>query len=223
MVEPHDLAGPYALDALDADERAAFERHMDGCTACQREVGALLAAAAEIGEGAAVSPPPRLKAAVMEAIGGVEAPGSAAAPWYRRWWPRAVAAAVAAVVVAVLATSLVADDPSVSDVFAAPDAASIELAGDGFAGRFTFSAGERLGVFESDTLPSVGDEAVYQLWLIDEEGVPSPAGLFTPDDDGASSALVTGVRTGLVLGLTVEPAGGSAQPTGEVLLAGAIG
>src|SRR5688500_1814145 len=29
--EPHDLVAPYALDALDDHERAAFERHLDEC------------------------------------------------------------------------------------------------------------------------------------------------------------------------------------------------
>ena len=34
----HSLAGPYALDALDAGERDRFERHMARCPRCQGEV-----------------------------------------------------------------------------------------------------------------------------------------------------------------------------------------
>ena len=33
-----ELAGPYALDILDADERRAFERHLPLCDECQRAV-----------------------------------------------------------------------------------------------------------------------------------------------------------------------------------------
>ena len=37
----HDLAAAYVLDALDADERIAFEEHLSGCAICQEEVEAL--------------------------------------------------------------------------------------------------------------------------------------------------------------------------------------
>ncbi|MYS39774.1 anti-sigma factor, partial [Streptomyces sp. SID5998] len=34
----HALTGAYALHALPDDERAAFERHLTGCSSCAREV-----------------------------------------------------------------------------------------------------------------------------------------------------------------------------------------
>ncbi len=37
----HDLAAAYVLDALDADERIAFEEHLSGCAICQEEVESL--------------------------------------------------------------------------------------------------------------------------------------------------------------------------------------
>ena len=37
----HDLAAAYVLDALDADERIAFEEHLAGCAICQEEVASL--------------------------------------------------------------------------------------------------------------------------------------------------------------------------------------
>jgi anti-sigma-K factor RskA len=38
MNDLHELSGLYALDALDEDERVAFEAHLTDCPACQREV-----------------------------------------------------------------------------------------------------------------------------------------------------------------------------------------
>ena len=35
----HELTAGYALDALDADERAAYEAHLPGCETCQQELG----------------------------------------------------------------------------------------------------------------------------------------------------------------------------------------
>src|SRR6187551_50059 len=37
----HDLAAPYVLDALSADERIAFEEHLAECAICQEEVESL--------------------------------------------------------------------------------------------------------------------------------------------------------------------------------------
>ena len=36
MSDIHALVGAYAVDALDDVERAAFERHLAECAACQR-------------------------------------------------------------------------------------------------------------------------------------------------------------------------------------------
>ena len=39
--EPHTLAGAYAMDALDGQDRARFERHLERCEECTREVAGL--------------------------------------------------------------------------------------------------------------------------------------------------------------------------------------
>ena len=87
------------------------------------------------------------------------------------------------------------------------------LSADELEATFTYLLGKGLGVFESTNLPELSRDEVYELWLIDDTG-SEPAGLFTPGDDGSSTALVESVRVGLILGLTVEPVGGSPQPTG---------
>jgi anti-sigma-K factor RskA len=69
-------------------------------------------------------------------------------------------------------------------------------------------------------LEAVGDQQTYELWLIPAGGEPQPAGLFVPSGTGAVEVLVEGpIEPGVTLGLTIEPAGGSSQPTGDILFA----
>lgn len=61
----HELAGAYAVDALDGAERNRFARHLATCPACPAEVRWLAATAAELGLAAAATPPPALKGRVL--------------------------------------------------------------------------------------------------------------------------------------------------------------
>jgi len=63
----HTLAGPYAMDAISAPDRARFDRHLARCEDCEREIASLREATARLAAAAAVSPPPALKARVMAA------------------------------------------------------------------------------------------------------------------------------------------------------------
>ena len=68
MESLHALSGAYAIDALDDDERAVFERHLPNCLDCQREVASLREAAALMADLSAVTPPPALRASVLAGI-----------------------------------------------------------------------------------------------------------------------------------------------------------
>ncbi|SER16226.1 anti-sigma factor [Microlunatus flavus] len=77
----HDDAAAYALDALDAAERAQFEEHLAGCAQCRDEVAELHEAAAALVLAEPVPlPPPSLRASVLDAITGVEQLPPLAAP-----------------------------------------------------------------------------------------------------------------------------------------------
>lgn len=98
-----ELAEPYALDILDADERRAFERHLPLCEECQRAV----ADARAVAEGLAhtlepVAPPAALRARVLgaattraraAAVPSVTESNAGVLPW-----ALAAAASIAAVV-----------------------------------------------------------------------------------------------------------------------------
>lgn len=67
----HSLAGAYAVDAVDDDERARFEAHLTGCAPCQSEVTSLRAAAGELSSTTTTAPPPSLRASLMRDISSV--------------------------------------------------------------------------------------------------------------------------------------------------------
>jgi anti-sigma-K factor RskA len=117
----HTFAGPYAMDAISAPDRARFERHLAGCTECAREIASLREATARLATAAAVPPPPALKARVMAAAAASRQRPPAAEPeeaartwrpgtWRARTWPgrgRLALAAGAVAMAAVVAAAVV--------------------------------------------------------------------------------------------------------------------
>lgn len=67
----HELIGAYAVDALEQNERLAFERHLETCRACQLELAGLRDALAGLSDDYAAEPPPALRAAVLDAVAGL--------------------------------------------------------------------------------------------------------------------------------------------------------
>ncbi|MET1051263.1 MAG: anti-sigma factor [Mycetocola sp.] len=69
-----------------------------------------------------------------------------------------------------------------------------------------------------DGLASLPDEKTYELWYINDEG-PVSAGIFNTSGTGDSWRVLEGTMgAGDAVGVTVEPAGGSEQPTTDPLI-----
>lgn len=105
------------------------------------------------------------------------------------------------------------------EVLAAPDA-TIVSAGDaqGIPGTLVVSVARGEAMFVADDLPAPPSERTYQMWLIGEDGA-TPAGEFDPDPLGRASHLVSGdLATTAAVGVTIEPLGGSPQPTTDPVL-----
>jgi anti-sigma-K factor RskA len=80
-------------------------------------------------------------------------------------------------------------------------------------------AAKRQLVVATSGLPALPAGKVYQLWLIGPVKIVS-AGLLPTAQNGVTTPVVaTGIIKGDKLGLTVEPAGGSKQPTTTPILA----
>ena len=183
--DPHALAGAYALDALEAAERARYERHLASCRTCPGEVRGFAATAAALGLAAAVTPPPALKGRVLANVAALAG-------------ARAV-------------------DAEIAGLLSAPDAL-VASAATAAGGTATVVASRRSAavVFTSVGLPVLPPTAVYELWFIGAGGA-RPAGLVPAAPPGAVQGtppvLAPGLSGGDAIGVTVEPAGGSAAPT----------
>jgi anti-sigma-K factor RskA len=229
----HALSGAYAVDALDDVERVGFERHLSGCAACRAEVASLRETAASLGDDVALAPPPELRAAVLEGItrvrplppvvpgGGHRADGGPATR--RKWFP----ALVAAVVLALVGVGGVVWQPWQDDtsptlttadrVLADQDAQRVsQTLPNGATATIVRSAKEHRAVLVTEDMPPPPDGKVYQLWLQSPADEMVSAGLMPA---GQTTALLSGdADEAIGAGVSVEPEGGSEQPTEVVAL-----
>ncbi|WP_432134617.1 MULTISPECIES: anti-sigma factor [unclassified Streptomyces] len=245
--DPHSLAAPYALDALDPAERHRFERHLRSCDRCAAEVRALSEDAVRLAWSAAVPPPPELRDRVLAAVRATPqeqaAPGQARtqrlpphvwgtpppparsrAPRRRRplFVPFATVTAAAALVVAALFAVQAGrtQDQLAAERDRAREIAHVLAAPDVRAGTGRDAEGRSIGVIASAstreavvTLRGYGDPPngkAHQLWLMRPGAPPRSLGLL----DGDTPLVATGLdKAATSLAVTVEPDGGSAQPT----------
>jgi anti-sigma-K factor RskA len=223
MSDIHHLTGAYALDAVDDIERARFEQHLAECEDCRLEVASLREAAGLLSETTAVTPPPALRESVLAGISQVRPlpPIVHRTPVVqRRWFPLLVAAAVVAILgvgAALWQPWAPSQDSSLTaaeQVLEAGDARSVAVdLGD--AGSATVTRSESLGkaVITTDDMAPAPSGKVFELWLqVDGEMVP--AGLMPPGED-TQMVLEGDATTATAVGITVEPEGGSDQPTTE--------
>jgi anti-sigma-K factor RskA len=69
-----------------------------------------------------------------------------------------------------------------------------------------------------EDLPALSDDKVYEAWYMDDSGARA-AGTFRPSGEAATWHVLDGTMTaGSAVGVTVEPKGGSKQPTGDPVL-----
>jgi anti-sigma-K factor RskA len=236
--ELHLLTGSYALDALPADQRADFERHLTRCPSCAEEVRGLQESAARLALATAVTPPPRMRAQVLAAVPRTRqlppvGRNSLARAGDRTGLGRisraragltagilTLAAAVAFLLVTQLSTNqrlqqANSANGTIAAVLAAPDA-RLERLPTTVGGRVTavVSLAHSEAVVTTADLPEQTDSKVYQLWVISPAGAARSAGVLTMTSSGSTSPfLASDVAQGDRLGITVEPAGGTQQPT----------
>ncbi|MGW0422542.1 anti-sigma factor [Streptomyces sp. NPDC003015] len=236
---PHQPVGAYVLHALPPNETAAFERHLDGCHACRREVAELAEAAARLAptpaEDAAV--PDALLGRVLDDIGRTPQEHALTGPPSGRRrrrltsWALAASLAAAAAFGGIAAWQAVqADDArdqatalqhgsnALTSVLTAPDATlhTTKLADGGSATVIVSRAADRAAFVAAD-LPALSGDKVYELWYAAPSGDLRPAGLLPGTGDRSSRVMDRPLGRTVAVGITVEPAGGSRHPTTEPL------
>jgi anti-sigma-K factor RskA len=228
------LAAPYALDALDGEERAVFEAHLAQCGQCRAEVASFREVAARLAAAAPdASPAPALRSRVLAvARRPARLPWLAAAAalvlalaasygyWQERGDRRALERAVALV-----RDSLAARDSLLAAVLA-PNVGTANLAATGKppTARLFWNPARRVVVIAVFDLPPAPSGRTYQLWAIATGKAPVSLGVFDTRPDGRLTAAMT-VPADLVFQVTAvteEPAGGSPQPTQTPFLIGEV-
>ena len=231
--EVHTLTGAYAVHALDEFDRRRFEAHLAECPDCAQEVEELRATAARLGAAVSEAPPDHLRRQVLARITTTrqEAPlRRAAGVGAPRPWALRLVTAAAVVALAAAAglgawawhsehqlnavQSQLAQAQSrygaVAGILSAPDARMNTANGSGGGTAIVLASHElnRAVLLVSD-LPRPPAGHTYQAWLIGSGGVHS-AGLLA---DPAPPLTLAGLTGANKVGVTVEPAGGSPQPT----------
>ena len=237
----HSLSGAYALDALDAgSERERFTRHLSRCPSCAAEVRGFREVATAMAFAAAAEPPPGLRDQVLATAARTrQLPpevttharprrGRSRVPWVP-WLSGVVAtASIVAAVLFGLAQAhtqdelnrVTAQNKAISLLLSSPQVTLLSRSTTkGGVATVVLSAARHQLVVVTNGLPALPAGKVYQLWLIGTTKTTS-AGLLPPAQAGKTPpVLASGVVKGDTLGLTVEPAPGSDQPTTEPILA----
>jgi anti-sigma-K factor RskA len=207
--------GAYALGIAEDPERVEIAEHLArGCAACTEGVsGAMGLVAAMSGAVKPVDPPKRLRAKIVAMV----------SPAPRRSWAVLVPWAIAGVLAIALASIAlperfgrpmsrqrleealsILNDPVTRDItFGVPSA----------RGRVFVSPGKGV-VLIAAHLPALQGNRTFELWVIPKLGKPIAAGLFRGDADSTAIFVRPGpVANAAAVAVTVEPEGGSDQPT----------
>lgn len=228
MPDPHLSTGAYALDALDDLERRAMDRHLNGCPACTAEVREFHEATSMLADRVAGAPPESLRPAVMAEIARtrqVSPDGPRQLP--RLSWRRVLSSAAAVLIAVGAGVGGIAwenhratrqaqvEADRIARVMADPGRAQAQGRPSVGGSAAVYSAGGRV-VFATDRMPTAPDGRTYQLWVIRGKAIRS-AGLLNLRD-GTGRALISDVPAGASVAVTVEPDGGSDQPTTTPIL-----
>lgn len=236
MTEMHEevraLLPAYVMDAVPAEEVAVIRAHIMACEECFAEVDEYsqsLAALVDATEPA--SPPPGFTERVLSAArGATAAPGGATAVpggaagdrwgWLRRAFLPAAAglAALALIFVSVSLVDAVDRQRQYEQALAAvledPGALTLEGPGGAEAVIADTGAGSTLIAVNLGEAPKGRD---YQLWLM-KDGIPTPSNTFDVDRDIVIIDALDVPPSYDGAAITVEPEGGSSQPTTEPIL-----
>ena len=255
-----DSAASYALDALDLEERSAFEAHLATCADCQAEVAAYREVAGALAYAAPATVVPRSDALrdrilrearqVRPITSAPSAVAATATPSVRPRsstmpWAVAIASMAAALVIGfvhqgqraetnalreqlAIANATLAREDSALLAFVGPEVHVVSLKAPDAqkpAVRVFWNHTKRTFIVTALDLPPAPAGKTYQLWALRKNQAPMSMGTFDPSASGNPTTLAVSqpiFEGGFIddCALTVEPSGGSPQPTETPRLVG---
>lgn len=218
-----DLKEAYVLGALTEEERREFEGYLAEHPELQAEVDDLGATANLLALAPQeYDPPPELRRNLLDRIGGATDTPPRRVRLRELFGPGGLAAAAAVLAVIglfVWNASLREENENLRGELQTRQ--TYELRGSGAArdvrGEIV-GFGDGRGVLMAENLPSAPEGRIYEAWIL-RDGVPEPAGLFEPHDEGIAAMPIEGsLHDADAVAVTIEQYDGSPMPTSEPLL-----
>jgi anti-sigma-K factor RskA len=235
-----DLLPAYALGSLEADELRRVEEHLSSCWVCRKESSAFQAVADELSFAVPVAAPsPDLRDRLMQRVHRVNTVRTQeqerviypapARPFWERLLPAWGLASLFLIVGLAASTLILWQRVSQLEFATAPGGMrAVPLSATDSApsatGFVLISADGEDGALIVDGLPPLGESQEYQLWLI-RDGKRTSGAIFSTDEKSYGGTRIRAPRSLLdysAVGITIEPAGGSSQPTGAQVLGGPL-
>lgn len=221
--EIRSLLAAYVMDAVPSDEVPAIRAHILSCEECFQEAdGYAESLVALAGSAAPVSLPPGFADRVVRAAVGDPEPRPATVrpPWFRRvaFGAAAGLAAVALIVTSMTLMDSVRRERSYERIVAAlvRSDEAFRLGGPGGAAAIVAPSQDGTTLVAMN-LGEAPDGSDYQLWLM-KDGVPTPSETFDVSDQIVIVDSDLSLESFDGAAITVEPDGGSDQPTTEPVL-----
>ena len=231
-----DLIPGYALDCLNEEEKLQVAEHLSQCASCQSELDSYRHIVDELHEAVPpAQPPAELRRKILLAVQPKRAPGqsNAVMPAWQRFWTKLQSGApvwayASFALVIVLAASNIWMLQRVNRLEATSQSEfrTVSLTGTDIApnatGMLVLSRDGNLGTLVVDSLPALDVTHQYQLWLI-KDGKRTSGGVFSVSNDGYGALAISSpqpLKEFAAFGITIEPAGGSAGPTGDKVMGG---
>jgi anti-sigma-K factor RskA/putative zinc finger protein len=231
MIKDHkeyeDNVGAYLLGALSDHESELFERHLETCPSCRRELDELRVASEALPRAVEpVVPPPELKESLMRTVWAEAGERQQEAKPERRWsrpflgrfleLKPALAAGLAVCLLAIgvgigIGVGNIGGGGGERTVAALVDHSRAPMGN----ASLTVPKGDGKGALLTvQGLPDPGPGKVYQVW-VQRGGVMQPAGaLFSVGSGGSGTAGIPGKLTDAeAVAVTAERDGGTLKPT----------
>jgi anti-sigma-K factor RskA len=212
------------LGALEPEEAAEFERHVEGCERCRSEVRWLTAAVEVLPEAVERhEPPPPLRERLLAEVGAdaraaepaergvlhragrrLAGLGSGPRDWRRLAWLSAMLLLVVAIGAYEIGSGGGDSGAGSTEAFVSGHSPSVtaEVVREGDEGEIHLAA--------VGSLPS---DRVLEAWVRRDGEVEPVKALFVPDGEGNASTTLGNMRGVDLVMVTTEPAGGSKAPT----------
>ncbi|GAB4467808.1 MAG: anti-sigma factor [Anaerolineales bacterium] len=237
--DPHDPyrenIPAYALGALDADEAAALETHLQTCASCQTELAEYRALSDSLLTAVPPrQPPPASRRRLQNRLPGAQSPKQ----------PRLNFSLAPALGLAVLALFILnifsliqlrqiqaqqaalltrVENAQLALTFiSSPNVQTLPIEGEQVTGMLLLDRQTNQAVLVTRNLPPLPPSQTYQIWLVKPDNGRVSVGTFRPE--GQADFAIQSIAPSqpfthyLGIGVTIEPKGGSDAPTGQRVL-----